>query len=673
MLFQKKSLPKSKPLKARDNKPLWRWSHIHLIFFFLSVCSLLTLLISIILYALISLNIPSIKSIASYQPPATTLIYSNADILIGRSYSENRQLVDLKQVPKLVAKAFVAAEDARFFEHPGVDGWSILRALIRNITSGSRGQGGSTITQQVARSLLLSPEKTYIRKVKEAILAYRIDKKLSKNEILHIYMNQIYLGEGAYGIGAAAKTYFGKDVNQLDLAEIAVLAGLPQAPSRYSPFKHYNKAKRRQAYVLNRMAEDGYISPTAARRAYKEALLLAPQGGLPEEASYFVQYVKNYLTTKYGYKKLQQGGLKIFTTVDLQLQRAATSQVRQGVTLWGARHPDNKTGSPEASLVCIDVQTGHVLALVGGVNFANSQFDRATQAKRQPGSAFKPLVYATAFNKGFLPNSIIIDEPITFTTNNQTWEPRNFSGSFYGPTTLRNALVHSRNIPAIKLLREIGVSETVTMAKAMGIDSPLKPNLSLALGSSELSLLELTSAYTVFANNGRYSPPLFIKKIIDRNGTVLEENTAHHTQVMTEESAFQTTYLLKSAIEEGTGKNARGIPFSAGKTGTTDRNMDAWFIGYNPSIATGVWVGHDQHISLGPNETGGRAAAPIWRKFMAEAIKTYQSHDFKIPNSITFIPINKESGDFEYLNTDDSLWEAFAKGNMKRWSERSQE
>lgn len=672
MLFRKKSSPKHKTRTPRTTKPVWYWSHIHLIFFFLSVSFLLTLLISISLYALISLNIPSIKSIASYQPPATSHIYSNSDILIGRSYSENRHLVDLKQVPKLVAKAFVAAEDARFFEHPGVDGWSILRALIRNVTSGSRGQGGSTITQQVARSLLLTPEKTYIRKVKEAILAYRIDKKLSKNEILHIYMNQIYLGEGAYGIGAAAKTYFGKEVNQLDLAEIAILAGLPQAPSRYSPFKHYNKAKRRQAYVLNRMAEDGYISPTAARRAYKEALLLAPQGGLPEETGHFVQYVKNYVTTKYGYKKLQQGGLKIFTTVDLQLQKAATSKVRQGVALWGARHPDNKTGPPEASLVCIDVHTGHVLAIVGGINFDNSQFDRATQARRQPGSAFKPLVYATAFNKGFLPNSIIIDEPITFTTNGQTWEPQNFSSNFYGPTTLRNALVHSYNITSIKLLQEIGVGETIAMAKSMGIESPLKPNLSLALGSSEVSLLELTNAYTVFANNGNYSPPLFIKKIIDRDGTILEQNTPHHVRVMTEESAFQTTYLLKAAIEEGTGKNARGIPFSAGKTGTTDRYMDAWFIGYTPSVATGVWVGHDQHISLGANETGGRAAAPIWLKFMTEAIKSYKSQDFKIPSNITFIPINKETGDFEYLNTDDSLWEAFVKGNLKRWSERDQ-
>jgi penicillin-binding protein 1A len=674
MLFAKKTkTTRNKTRQPRPTRPAWRWSHLHLIGFFLAVSFSLTSLISIILYAFISLDIPSISSIASYQPPATTLIYSNADTLIGRSYSENRQLVSLQQVPKLVAKAFVAAEDARFFEHPGVDGWSILRALVKNLATGHRAQGGSTITQQVARSLLLTPEKTYTRKTKEAILAYRIDKALSKNEILHIYLNQIYLGEGAFGIGAAAKTYFDKKVSELDLSEIAILAGLPQAPSRYSPFKHYTRAKHRQAYVLNRMAEDGYISPTAARRAYKAPLLLAPQGGLPEETEYFVQHVKNYVQNKYGYEKLQQGGLKIYTTVDLQMQRSAAAKVKLGVAQWNTRQGDDTNGPPEAALVCIEVGTGYVRAVVGGVNFAASQFNRATQAQRQPGSAFKPIVYVTALGKGFLPNSIINDEPIAFTTEGRTWEPQNFSGKFYGPTTLRNGLVHSRNIVSIKLLQQIGVPETIAMAKALGIQSPLKPNLSLALGSSEVSLLELTNAYTVFASGGTYYPPIFIKKIIDRDGSILETNIPAAKRVITEESAFQITYLLKSAIKEGTGRKARGLPFSAGKTGTTDQNMDAWFIGYTPSLATGVWVGHDRHGTLGAHETGGQAAAPIWLEFMKEAHREQVNQDFQAPAGITFIPIDKETGDFEYMNTQDALWEAFAKGNLKRWSERGLE
>jgi len=674
MLFSKKHTKTGK--KARrpaPTKPLWHWSHIHLIFFFLAVSFTLTSLISLIIYGLISLDIPGIRSIASYQPPATTLIYSNADVLIGRSYSENRDLIGLDQVPKLVAKAFVAAEDARFFEHPGVDGWSIVRALIKNITSGHRAQGGSTITQQVARSLLLTPEKTYTRKIKEAILAYRIDKALSKNEILQIYLNEIYLGEGTFGIGAAAKTYFGKELGELELSEIAVLAGLPQAPSRYSPFKHYNRAKRRQAYVLNRMAEDGYISPTAARRAYKDPLLLAPQGGLPEETEYFVQYVKNYVQNKYGDKKLQQGGLKIYTTVDLQLQRSAADKVKRGVADWKTRQGNNKNDSPEAALICLDVKTGYIRAMVGGVNFAVSQFNRTTQSRRQPGSAFKPIVYVTALSKGFLPNSIINDAPIAFTTEGRTWEPQNFSGKFYGPTTLRNGLVHSRNVVSIKLLQQTGIPETIAMAKSLGIHSPLKPNLSLALGSSEVSLLELTNAYSVFASGGTYTLPIFIKKIIDRDGTILETNTPKPKRVITEESAFQITYLLKSVIEEGTGRKARGIPFSAGKTGTTDQNMDAWFIGYTPLIATGVWVGHDRHIPLGKGETGGQAAAPIWLEFMKEAHQGQNNQDFQAPAGITFIPIDKETGDFEYMNTQDALWEAFAKGNLKRWNERGLE
>ena len=662
-----------KARKPVTTKPLWRWSHIHLIVFFLVVSFILTSLLSFIIYAVISLDIPGIRSIASYQPPATTFIYSDTGDLIGRSYSENRDLVNLAQVPKLVGKAFVAAEDARFFEHPGVDGWSIVRALIKNLASGHRAQGGSTITQQVARSLLLSPEKTYTRKIKEAILAYRIDKALSKNEILQIYLNQIYLGEGAFGIGAAAKTYFAKEVNELNLSEIAVLAGLPQAPSRYSPFKHYNRAKRRQAYVLNRMAEDGYISPTAARRAYKEPLLLAPQGGLPEETEYFVQHVKNYVQNKYGEKKLQQGGLKIYTTVDLQLQRAAADKVRRGITDWKTRQKNSKNDPPEAALVCLEVKTGYIRAMVGGVSFAVSQFNRATQSRRQPGSAFKPIVYVTALSKGFLPNSIINDEPISFTTEGHTWEPQNFSGKFYGPTTLRNGLVHSRNIVAIKLLQQTGIPETIAMAKTLGIDSPLKANLSLALGASEVSLLELTNAYSVFASGGTYTPPIFIKKIIDRDGTILETNAPSPKRVITEESAFQITYLLKSVIQEGTGKKARGIPFSAGKTGTTDHNMDAWFIGYTPSIVTGVWVGHDRHISLGRGETGGQAAAPIWLAFMKETLQKWSTKDFEPPAGITFIPIDKETGDFEYMDTQNALWEAFAKGNLKRWSERDRE
>ena len=657
--------------KSRARQP-WQWSHNHLIAFLLLMSLALTSFISLTLYLVIALNIPDINSLASYQPAATTLILDDQGKTISAIYKENRYLVDLGKVPKLMGKAFVAAEDSRFFQHGGVDGWSILRALIHNLRVGGKGQGGSTITQQVARSLLLSPEKTYTRKIKEAILAYRIDKVLSKNDILHIYLNQIYLGEGAYGVGAAAMTYFGKPVSDLNLAEISILAGLPQAPSRYSPFKHFKKAKRRQAYVLNRMAEDGYITPTKARKTYLHPLFWQPQTSSSKPGGeYFVQHVKNYLNKKYGAEFIRTSGLQVFTTLDLTLQKNAAKAVRQGLAQWGIRQQASHSSHPQAALVSLEIKTGQIKAMMGGVNFKESQFNRSTQAKRQPGSAFKPIIYAAALSHGLTPNTMINDEPIEFIdARGNRWEPRNFSGKFFGPTTLRNGLVHSRNIVTIKLLQEIGIKPAQKLAKDMGIRSNLTPNLSLALGASELSLLEMTSAYTVFASGGQYRKPLFIKKIIDRNGKILEENRPQPRQVLKEEVAYQMNYLLKGVIEEGTGQKAKGVPFAAGKTGTTDRNIDAWFIGYTPMLVTGVWMGHDQHKSLGPGETGGRSAAPIWLSYMKKAKAYRAASDFVVPEGITFIPISRESGDFEYLDTDNALWEAFRKDRMPAWKKR---
>ncbi len=657
--------------KSQKNKRKpWVWGRKHITVFLLLISFLLSAFIAICLYLIIALNIPSIQTLSEYKPAATTLFFDADKKPIGRTYSENRILFNLQDAPKLLAKAFIAAEDARFLQHQGVDGWSILRALIHNIKVGSRGQGGSTITQQVARSLLLSPEKTYIRKIKEAILAYRIDKVLSKNDILHVYLNQIYLGEGSYGVGAAAMTYFGKPVNALNLAEVSILAGLPQAPSRYSPFKHFKRAKKRQAYVLNRMAEDGYITPTAARKAYLQPLFWPAQSPPPPTASYFVQHVKNYILKKYGSDMLNKGGLRVHTTMNSSLQLAAAKAVRHGLAQWGIRQEITENGHPQAALVCVEVKTGKVLALTGGAQFASSQFNRATQAKRQPGSAFKPIVYAAALEQGYTPNTMIEDEPISFKDASGTWEPKNFSNKFYGPTTLRNGLVYSRNIVTIKLLKEIGIPATIRLARKMGIRSPLSPDLALALGSSGVSLLELTSSYTVFANGGKYQEPIFITKILDRYGKILEKNKPNPKQVLDESVAYQMSYIMKGVIEGGTGKNARGLPHAAGKTGTTDKNMDAWFIGFTPSLATGVWMGHDRQKSLGRIETGGRAAAPLWLAFMKQADQYHTDQDFTVPDGITFIPIDQESGDFEYLDTKNALWEAFKKDNLPSWKNR---
>ena len=666
--------PSPPPEGAKTKTPTrpWIWGHIQVSLFLLATCGILSIGIIASLYLLAALNLPDISSTADYQPHAASFIFDKDGSTIGWAFSENRQLTDLNEIPKLLINAFVAAEDARFFQHQGVDAWSILRAIIHNLKDGGKGQGASTITQQVARSLLLSPEKTYTRKIKEAILAYRIDKFLSKNEILHIYLNQIYLGEGAYGVTAAARTYFGKAVNDLTLSEMSILAGLPQAPSRYSPFKHFDKAKARQVYVLNRMAEDGYITPTAARAAYYAPLLWAPQTGPPTVADYFVQQVKNYVGDTYGRELLNQGGLKIYTTIDLNLQKNATSAIQQGVAQWKIRQP-NGGDPPQSALVCIEVGSGKVLALVGGNEFKASQFNRATQARRQPGSSFKPIIYATALGRGFTPNSIIEDAPIEFKTGNTIWRPKNYEGKFEGPTTLRNALVHSNNIVTIKLLQSIGTKPTIKLAEELGITSPLTPNLSLALGSSAVSLLELTAAYGVFADQGQYRAPFLIDKIVDRNGKVLEQAKEKPRQALDPRVAYQITYILRGVIAEGTGRKAQGIPFSAGKTGTTDQDIDAWFIGYTPRLVTGVWMGYDKLKSLGKRETGGQAAAPTWRDFMSKTGEYQAKNDFPVPEGISFVPIAGTSGDLEYKKPDSALQEAFTQENLSAWKDREQD
>ncbi len=642
-------------------------NHIHLCLYFLSITFLLTVFIGIALFFFIALNIPDVGSLTEYNPPATTVILDRHGKQVDRVFTENRYVIPYDKMPEKLPLAFIAAEDARFFQHAGVDAWSILRALLHNISKGSRGQGGSTITQQVARSLLLTPEKTYTRKIKEAILAYKIDKTLTKKEILHIYLNQIYFGEGAHGVDAASRVYFDKRAEQLNLAEIAILAGLPQAPSRYSPFKHFDLTKKRQAYVLNRMAEEGYITPTMARKAFDQSLLWGAPLERDNDSRYFIQYVKNYIRNKYGPESLLSGGLTVETTLDQELQTYAAAAVSRGVAKWAVRQSGKTVELPQAALVAMESQTGKVLAVVGGTDFDRSQFNRATQAKRQPGSSFKPIVYAAALQTTFTPASIIIDEPVELpgSTGSASWQPQNFSEQFYGPTTITTALIHSRNIVTIKLLQEMGIDPARRLARSMGIASPMIKNLSLALGSSEVTLLELTGAYTTFANQGKRSLPVFITRITDRNGRIMEQWRNENEQVLDEETAFQITHILKSAVKEGTGRNAGGLPQeSAGKTGTTDKYRDAWFVGYTPEIVCGVWLGFDRRESLGSDETGGKSCAPVWLDFMQHV--PYKQARFAVPESIVFLPIDGETGAFNPSNHDRSTWLPFKK-NMLPW------
>lgn len=634
-----------------DNKtkPTIRiWTHVQLTLFLLSISLTLTLGLGIAFYIFVSLDIPAIDSLRHYHPDTASIIYDSAKQPITYVSRENRTLVPLSAMPELLPKAFVSAEDSRFYQHSGVDVWSIIRAFLHNIRSGERGQGGSTITQQVARALLLTPEKTYTRKIKEAILAYRIDKTLSKAEILHIYLNQIYLGSGAYGVEAAAQIYFDKRVQDLNLAEMALLAGLPQAPSRYSPFRNFKLAKNRQLYVLNRMAEEGYITPTAAQKAYEKTLLWNPAKEGPLENNYFIEYVKAYVQSKYGSDALLTGGLRIYTTLDQNMQKAANMAIKRGIAKWALRESKHADTLPQAALISLEVKTGYVRAMIGGTDFEKSQFNRATQSRRQPGSAFKPFIYATALEKGMTPATMILDAPIQFrgATSTQYWEPKNYDNKFEGPTSLRNALVHSRNVPTIKILQQVGAPSTIELARRMGITSPLVKDLSLALGTSGVSPLELTRAYAAFANNGELPQAIFIEKIVDGTGKVLEEQHPTFTAALDPRVAYQMTHIMEGVITEGTAKgiSSFGAP-AAGKTGTTDQNVDAWFVGYTPQLTTCVWIGRDQNISLGRVETGGVAAAPIWLDFMNQAKATYPpTADFPVPPGIVLLPMNNLTG-----------------------------
>ena len=609
--------PKQPTARVPRKKP---WSHLHCIAFLLGISLLLSVFIGSTLYLFVLLDIPKIETIKDYRPKMATLVKDSRQKVIRTIYEENRRLVSMDKMPALLPMAFVAAEDARFYEHPGVDIWSIFRALVHNIRAGSRAQGGSTITQQVTRSLLLSRKKVYSRKIKEAILAYRIDSMMGKDDILYIYLNQIYLGEGAHGVEAASRTYFNKGVEDLTLGQMALLAGLTQAPSRYSPFRNFDRAKDRQAYVLNRMVEEGYVSAASARMAFDQRLAFHTKKETPGGAEYYLQQVSNYVTNRYGQELLTSGGLTIYTCLDPILQKNAVTAINEGVK--GYKNKKGVRTKPQAALIAMETDTGRVRALVGGTDFSVSQFNRATQARRQPGSAFKPIIYGAALESGVSPTTVIEDRPITLKgrKRGRTWQPQNFDNRFHGPTILRDGLVHSRNIVAIKLLQQVGTQQVIELARKLGISSEITDDLTLALGSSGVSLLELTAAYTAFANHGLYAPPLLIEKIIDHEGNILEENRPRSAAVLSRQSARLVDSMLQGVIAEGTGQKAQGLKVTAaGKTGTTDRYMDAWFIGYTSQLVTGVWMGYDKKISMGSGATGGRIAAPIWLDFMKRA------------------------------------------------------
>jgi penicillin-binding protein 1A len=731
-------------------------------------------------YFYISKNLPKINTLKDYRPATVATVFSDDGRKIGEFFRERRIVIPLVEMPEHLKNAFIAAEDSRFREHGGVDFAGILRAFVKNLQAGAIVQGGSTITQQVTKSFFLTPERTYERKIKEVILAHRIDRRFSKDEILFLYLNQIYLGHGAYGVEAAAENYFGKHAKDLDLAECSMLAGLPQAPSKYSPFRHYDRARQRQIYVLNRMKEDGYIDNVAATEAMNKILDIQPRKNwFIEKVPCYTEHVRRYVVKKYGENALYEQGLQIHTAVDIEYQKIARKevlkglvaldrrqgfrgpvktlapdeiqgycqaaaremplkkltpdQVCQGVVMgfekkskntrvrvgningiipikdikW-ARKPNIKVAPgqrritrpsqvfnpgdvinvravtfnkksdrwmfslvqepfAQSALLSIETGTGLVKAMIGGRDYKKSQFNRAIQSRRQPGSSFKPIIYAAALDKGYTAASVIIDSPVVFTSAKKdfTWKPHNYKDIFHGPTLFRHALVKSRNVVTVKILREIGIDYVLDYAGRLGITSPIARDLSISLGSSGASLLEIVGVYTVFANQGYRIEPVFITKILDRDGNVIEQAELKRKKAIDMSTAYIMTSILESAVTSGTGWRVKALKRPvAGKTGTTNNLHDAWFLGYTPEYATGVWVGFDNEASLGKGETGSRTASPIWLGYMAGILKGKPVRTFNAPEGVVFAKIDAKTGLLPSGSSSKTLFECFKEGTV---------
>jgi penicillin-binding protein 1A len=584
-------------------------------------------------------DLPQIQSLESYKPSAITRIYSADQVLLKELYVEKRDPVALSRVPDHLKTALLTTEDRRFYEHSGLAVKGILRAMVQNLRKGRFVQGASTLTQQLAKTLFLTPRKTLSRKLREAILSIQLERRYTKNEILALYLNQIYFGSGAYGVASAARVYFGKPVQDLTLAQCALIAGLPKSPSRYSPLVNPELARERRKIVLRQMLDTGAIN----KREYLAALdekLLEPQSKTEKsKAPYFIDFIVDFLENTIGSSLLYKGGLTVHTTLSFELQNAAEQSIANGLEQLTSRRLANhlKQPMPQGALVAINIQTGGIAVMVGGRDGSGAPFNRATAAKRQPGSAFKPILYALALERGFQPYDKLLDAPVVFDTPSQAqeWQPQNFSQEYEGEVCLRWALAHSKNIPAVRLLDKLGPSSVIQFARLLGLRSPLHPNLSLALGTSELDLLELTAAYAAFANQGKYTRPYGITTVIDAEGQNLWRIKPEQRISMSRGAAAVITNMLEAVIQEGTGQEAKILPGPlAGKTGTTNDFKDALFIGYSPQLATGVWVGNDDASTLGPRETGARAALPIWIGFMQQALAAQSQRYFDIPESV---------------------------------------
>jgi len=778
---KERSSKKKKKTKKKKRGGFFKWLSIAVFSIFIT-----TLLIGFIgilaIYYTFTDELPDVRVLKSFEPSTVTLMYSDQDQLIAELYLEKRIVVPLNKIPTQLKQAALAVEDANFYRHMGIDLKAVFRAFLTNMKAGRVVEGGSTITQQLSKTLFLTRERSLARKIKEAILSIRMELIFTKDEILEMYLNQIYYGHGSYGVEAAARTYFGKSVQNLSLDEVAIIAGLPKSPNNYSPYRNPKRARSRRNHVIRRMAQEGFIKSNEAKQAMKKPFTLGEVTNMLNRAPYFVEYIRKQLMTMYGRNKVYKSGLKVYTTLNIEKQILAQEATKKNLLIadkrygyrgplgtmdislpeivlqeslseinnftegihpktgtnikglvksvnkeyltvltgqgegiielkdmdwarepnikvdgrWARIHRVDKNFYPgdkilvkvlgiyesgslwslsleqepevESALISLEPHTGHIKALIGGYDFSKSQFNRAIQAVRQPGSVFKPIVYATAISKGFSPASIIIDSPIIFKEKDHDfdkWKPVNFEKKFYGPTPLRKALAKSRNIITVKLLQKIGTRSVIQMAKNLGINSHLENNLSIGLGSSGVTLKELVSAYSAFANRGIRVEPQGIRYVENRNGKILYKNSQKITQPITSGTAQIVTSLLQSVVQEGTAKKVRSLNRpTAGKTGTTNNYIDAWFMGFTPKLITGVWVGKDNVEPLGRNETGSRTAIPIWLDYMKGALINTPIQNFPVSPETVYAKINPQTGSLAKHDDSKGFFELFLKDKI---------
>jgi len=719
-------------------------------------------------------DLPDYKILTSYKPPISSRVHSGDGQLIAEYALQKRLFIPYESIPKKVINSFVSAEDKNFFSHPGVDAKSITRAIIKNLKnyfSEKRLEGASTITQQVAKNFLLTSEVSLKRKIKEAILAFRIERAYSKERIMELYLNQIYLGEGTYGIAAASLEYFDKAVNSLTYEEAALLAALPKAPSKYNPYKSIKKAKIRRNIVLKNLYENSYINKKEYENLKKKEIKTKKREiELLEEANFYSEEVRRIINKSYGYDNLYKGGLSIRTPLNLNYQIEALNALREGLEEYDRRHGwrgpianlnklnwqnDIKEFATDKSLnwnlakvieinkltlkietenkeigfidfkninwtrkksfedllklndiiyvkkikknkwslkqlpningaiIVMDPYTGRVLSMVGGFSFKLSEFNRATQAKRQPGSAFKPFVYAAALENGFTPSTLVLDAPFVMDQGEglKTWKPENYGKKFYGPSTLRTGIEKSRNLMTVRIAQKVGFNKISKITNSFGIYNDVPELLSVSLGSAETTLVKLTNAYCTFVNGGKKVTPIFIDRIQDRRGktifnadkrkcvgceeiSYLKEEIPiikdGREQIISKETAYQITSMLEGVVKRGTGRKLKNLNLPlAGKTGTTNKNMDAWFLGFTSRLVIGAYVGFDEPKSLGKYETGSKAALPIFKKFVQKIITKKDALPFKVPKGIYLVMVDAETGLKSNDNTKKLIYESF--------------